>query len=327
MKKTKIGKIGKLVVLGAALVGTPTVASARVVEKIAAVVGDDIILQSEIEERAQPIMSEIAAIADANQRSARASAVRREILERLIDEQLLVQQASDLKLNVSSEEIDRSIEEIKKTNSINDTQLRDELRKMGMSMNAYRQNTKKEILKFRVVQIAVGSKVTISDKDVQDYYDRHFKSGNNAQVRASTIFVAIPDDADNATVVEREKLAKQLLAQASAGAEFAKLAKEHSQDPATRGEGGDLGYFGKDILPKPIEELVFSMKVGEVRGPVRVDRGFHVLKLTDRRTVEAKPLDQMKDDIRRQLHAKEMERQTKNFLSELRRKTLVDVRL
>ena len=99
-----------------------------------------------------------------------------------------------------------------------------------------------------------------------------------------------------------------------------------SDDAATRAEGGDLGYFGKDMLPKAIEEMVFAMKPGEVRGPVRADRGFHVIKLVDRKTTDPKPLDEVKDDIRMQLRQKDMERQTKIYLAELRKKTLVDIR-
>jgi len=82
----------------------PSIGHARVVEKIVALVGSDIILQSEVEERAAPMMADIAAISNPGQRAARASALRRQILERMVDEQLLLQEASDLKVSVSSEE-------------------------------------------------------------------------------------------------------------------------------------------------------------------------------------------------------------------------------
>jgi peptidyl-prolyl cis-trans isomerase SurA len=302
-------------------------AQARVVEKIAAVVGDDIVLSSEVEEHAGPFMTEIAAIPNPTQRAARATALRREILDRLVDERLIIQQAAELKLTVSSEDIDRSIEQIKRENGgLTDAQLNSELVKAGQTMASYRQEIKKQIMRYRVLNIAVGSKVTVSDADVQNYYDGHMKSGDHIQVRASHIFVAIPDGADAVTLKAKEKFAHDLLDRAKGGEDFAKLAKEFSQDPATRDEGGDLGYFGRDMLPKPIEEMVFSMKIGEVRGPVRADRGFHVIKLVDRRTKEVKPLADVKEELRNQLRQKEMERQTKNYLSELRKKTLVDIR-
>ncbi len=313
-----------LVVL--ALLWLPAPAGARIVERIAAVVGDSVILGSEIEEKAAPLLAEVARMPEASKRAARAAALRREVLEHLIDDELILQQANELKLTVTSEQVDASIDEIKRQNNIDDDQLREALRGQGMSMAAYRADLKKQLLRFRVINIAVGSRVTISDDDVKAYYDRHMKSGANVQVRASHIFIAIPENADSAVVAEKQALAKRLLERALAGEDFAKLARESSDDPATRAEGGDLGYFGKDMLPKAIEEMVFAMKPGEVRGPVRADRGFHVIKLVDRKSKDPKPLDDVKDDVRMQLRQKEMERQTKSYLAELRKKTLVDVR-
>ena len=152
------------------------------------------------------------------------------------------------------------------------------------------------------------------------------KEGGNVQVRASHIFIAIPEGADASVVKEKQAWAEKLLERARGGEDFGKLAKQYSDDAATRGDGGDLGTFGKDILPRAIEELVFSMKVGEIRGPVRADRGFHVMKLVERKIKDPKPLSEVQDDIRIQLRQKEMERQTKTYIAELRKKTLVDVR-
>jgi peptidyl-prolyl cis-trans isomerase SurA len=314
-----------VIALGVVLVW-PAALQARVVEKIAALVGDDIILQSEVEDRAAPLLAEVASISNPTEREARTNAIRREVLDRLVQDQLLQQQAAELKLTVSGDEIDRAIDQIKRDYGLDDKQLREELGRQGLSMAAYRQNTKKEILKYRVINIAVGSKINVGDSEVQSYYDRHLKSAN-VQLRASHIFIAIPADADNATVMEREKLAKALLERAQKGEDFAKLAREYSEDAGTRAEGGDLGYIGRDILPKPLEELLFSMKIGDVRGPVRADRGFHVIKLVDRRTKDAKPFAEVQDEIRIRLRQREMERQTKIYLGELRKKTLVDIRL
>jgi peptidyl-prolyl cis-trans isomerase SurA len=313
-------------IAAAALVLFAAPVEARVVEKIAAVVGDSVILGSEIEEKAAPLLSEAARLPEPTKRAARAAALRREVLERLIDDELILQQATELKLSVTSEQVDASIEEIKRQNNIDDNQLSEALRAQGMSMAAYRADLKKQLLRFRVINIAVGSRVTISDDDVKTYYDRHMKVGANVQVRASHIFVAIPENADASVIAEKQGQARKLLERALAGEDFGKLARESSDDPATRNEGGDLGYFGKDMLPKAIEEMVFAMKPGEVRGPVRADRGFHVIKLVDRKTKDPKPLDDVKDDVRMQLRQKEMERQTKSYLAELRKKTLVDIR-
>jgi peptidyl-prolyl cis-trans isomerase SurA len=298
----------------------------RTVEKVAAVVGDNVVLASEVEEKAAPLMAEVTRMPDPDKRAGRAASLRREVLDRLIDEELILQQATDLKLSISSEQVDASIEEIKKQNNIDDDQLRDALKGQGMSMAHYRADIKRQLLRFRVLNIAVGSRVNISDDEIKAYYERHMKGGANAQVRASHIFIAIPDGADRAAAEEKQAQAQKILERAKAGEDFAKLARELSDDAATRAEGGDLGFFGKDMLPKPIEELVFSMQPGEIRGPVRADRGFHVIKMVDRKVKSPKPIDDVKDEIRMQLRQKEMERQTKNYLQELRKKTLVDIR-
>jgi peptidyl-prolyl cis-trans isomerase SurA len=302
-------------------------ADAKVVERIAAVVGDEVILESEVTDMSRPFLEQVAALPDAAERAQRTAAVRREILKGMIDDRLLVQQATELKLNVSSEEIDRAIEQLKRDYRLTDAQLTEELRKTGQTVASYRQNTRKEILKYRVINIAVGSKVNPSDSDVESYYERHMKTGTNIQVKVSHIFVAIPENADAAKVLEREQYAKKLLARVQAGEDFAALAKQFSEDQATRNDGGDLGYFGKEMgLPKPVEEMVFSMKVGDLGGPVRGNQGFHILKLIDRRAKDVKPLEEVKEELRAQIRQKEMERQTKIYLEELRRKTLVEVR-
>ncbi|MES1207240.1 MAG: peptidylprolyl isomerase, partial [Pseudomonadota bacterium] len=301
-------------------------AKARVVERVAAVVGDSIVLASEVEERVAPLLVDANQIRDPDKRAARSSALRREVLDRLIDDELIVQQAAELKLSISNEQVDASIEEIKKQNNLNDDQLREALRGQGMTMAAYRADLKRQLLRFRVLNIAVGSKVNISDDEVRAYYERHMKDGTNVQVRASHVFISIPEGADAQVVAEKQAQAQKILERAKAGEDFAKLARESSDDAATRADGGDLGYFGKDMLPKPIEELVFAMQVGDIRGPIRADRGFHVIKLVDRKVKDPKPFDEVKDDIRMQLRQKDMERQTKSYLADLRKKTLVDIR-
>jgi len=316
---------GLTLALAVALLG-PAAARARVVERVAAVVGDSLVLASEVEDRVGPLMSDVSRITDPEKRAARAAALRHEVLERLIDDELILQQATELKLSISSDQVDASIEEIKKQNGLNDDQLREALRTQGMTMAAYRTDLRRQLLRYRVLNIAVGSRVNISDDEVRAYYDRHMKDGSNVQVRASHVFVAIPDGADAAAAAEKQAQAQKILERAQAGEDFAKLARETSDDAATRNDGGDLGYFGRDMLPKAIEELVFAMKVGEVRGPIRVDRGFHVIKLIDRKLKDPKPFDEVKDDIRMQLRQKDMERQTKIYLAELRKKTLVDIR-
>ena len=159
-------------------------AAARTVEKIAAVVGDNVVLASEVEEKAAPLLADVSKVTDPDKRAARAASLRREVLDRLIDDELILQQAAELKLTMTSEQVDASIEEIKKQNNIDDDQLREALRGQGMSMATYRADLKRQLLRFRVLNIAVGSRVNVSDEEVKAYYERHMKgSGQHAGAR------------------------------------------------------------------------------------------------------------------------------------------------
>jgi len=304
----------------------PATTDARVVERIVAVVGNQVILQSEVEQKAAPFLRQIASITDQTERAARAASLRREVLDRLIDDELIDQQAKEMKLTVSSGDIDNSIKIIQNENNLTDEQLREAVSGQGMTWSAYRKDVKSQILRYRVLQMAVGAKTQISDREVEEYYNRHMKK-SDYEVRASHIFLAIPADADTGIVLEKRHAADELRKRAESGEDFDKLARAYSEDPATRDDGGDLGFFGKDLLPKAIEEVVFNMEVGQIRGPVRAERGFHVILLADKREKDARKLDEVRNEIRARLRQKAAEKETKSFLTELRGRVLVDIRM
>ena len=306
----------------------PLAARAHVSEKIVAVVGNDIILLSEMEERAKPYLGEAERETDPKIKEKKRQTILREVLERMIDEQLILQQAGDLKVTVTQDDIDKAVEDIKQQNHINQEQLTEALKEQGMTLPSYRQDLKRQITRIKVISIAVRSRVSISDDDIKTYYEQNVKStGVDRKVHASHIFVAIPDGATVQQVEEKRAFAAQLVQRARAGEDFAKLAREHSEDAATRKEGGDLGWFGRGALPSAVEEIVFNMEPGEVRGPIRAERGFHVLKLVDKKDEQVRPLSEVREQLRTALFTQEMEKQTKNWLAELRKKAHIDVRL
>jgi peptidyl-prolyl cis-trans isomerase SurA len=305
-------------------------ADGRVIERVVAVVNDEIILLSELEERVAPIVAEMDRQGEINLRSREAQLVvlRRRVLDMLVDERLMLNQAQQLKLGVTSEEIDRALEEIRKQNNVELDDLIKALRQQGMTLAQYRQDLRKQILRLKVVNAAVRSRISVSDEEVKNYYEQRVRrSGTQRTVRASHIFVGIPEDASPKDVERKRRQAGDLVERARAGEDFAKLARAHSEDPATKEEGGDLGYFTRGSLPAAVEEIVFNMDIGEVRGPIRAARGFHVIKLLARKDEGVKPLKEIKEQLRQQLYAQEMEKATKAWLQEIRKKAHVESRL
>src|SRR5207247_2966457 len=206
------------------------------------------------------------------------------------------------KVQVTQEDIDKAVEDIKKQNNISQDQLLDALKEQGLTLQTYRQDLKRQLTRLKVISIAVRSRVNVSDDDLKAYYEQNVRAvGADRKVRSSHIFIAIPDNATTQVVEQKRKLAGELVQRARGGEDFAKLARENSEAPATRKDGGDLGWFGKGALPPAVEEIVFAMDPGEVRGPIRAERGFHVIKLIDRKDEQARPFAEIKDHLRAQL--------------------------
>jgi len=303
-------------------------ARAEVIERIVAVVNDDVILQSELNLRVVAAEDELDTIADPQKQAERRQQLEDALLDAMIAEQLIAQQAGELKLKVSNAEVDKALDEVRKQNKVTAEQLERALREEGFTMAQYRSDVKRQILRLKVINVAVRSRIQISDTEIQEAYDRKTRQGAAiGEVRASHIFIEVPEGADEAVVKETQARAATLAVRARDGEDFAELAKASSEDPATKDDGGDLGWIGRGMLPGELDTVLFAMKPGEVRGPLRGESGWHVIKLTDVRKSEMKPLAEVKEKLREELYQAELKRQTKNWIDELRKKAYIKKRV
>lgn len=157
---------------------------------------------------------------------------------------------------------------------------------------------------------ALASQVNVSDADIKSYYDQnvtHFRT--EEERRASHILIAVKKDATDAERAAAKAKADKLLATLRQHPEeFAKLAKENSDDPGSAAHGGDLDFFGRGMMVKPFDEAVFKLKQGEISGLVQSEFGYHIIKLTAIKPAATKSLEQVKGEIaaniRKQIIAK-----------------------
>ncbi|HYD79997.1 MAG TPA: SurA N-terminal domain-containing protein [Paucimonas sp.] len=145
----------------------------------------------------------------------------------------------------------------------------------------------------------VASEINVSDADIKSYYDQNQKRyGTEEQRRASHILISVKKDASAADKAAAKKKAEDLLAQARKNpADFAKLAKENSQDPGSAERGGDLDFFAKGMMVKPFEEATYKLKQGEISDVVESEFGYHIIQLTGIKPAAIKPFDEVKGEI------------------------------
>lgn len=166
---------------------------------------------------------------------------------------------------------------------------------------------------------AVAAQISVSDADIKSYYEQNAKRfTEEEQRRARHILIKVGKDASAAEKAAAKEKAEKLLVQVRKNpADFAKLAKENSDDPGSAERGGDLDFFGKGMMVKPFEDVAYALKKGEISNLVQSDYGYHIIQLTDIKPASGKSLDEVKGqiaaEIKKQLAAKKFTEMAEQF--------------
>jgi parvulin-like peptidyl-prolyl isomerase len=299
-----------------------------VVDRVVAVVNDDIILDSELRRRLAPLAIELQDIADGRERERRRKVLASQVLDEMVNEEIILDAAEDAKLEVAESEIDSAVDEIKRQNNVDDAGLAEALEQQGYTMSGYRADVRRQIIRMRAVNVMVRPRVTVTDEDVQAAYDaRSRRSGAVNKVRLHHVLIAVPQNPSQAQLAEAKQKAAEVVQQARAGTPFAELAARYSDDTATANDGGELGWIERGSIATEWEAVVFGMSEGEVRGPVSGPSGLHVFYVSEVEKSKLQAFDDVKEQLRNDLFRREMDKQTQLWLDEERKKAFVELKL
>jgi peptidyl-prolyl cis-trans isomerase SurA len=230
---------------------------------------------------------------------------RRKALDMLVTDALIRSESSRLGLSASDAEVDAYINQIKQQNQLDDDALSLALKQQGLTLEGYRGQIKKEILKNQLVGRQIRQRVNIPPEEVQRYYEEHQDEfAQPAAIKVRHIFFAAPQSEEDAErVTEKLKEAQKRLAD---GDDFEDVAKDLSEGPEAS-EGGLLGLMRKGQMQDEIEEVAFSLKSGEVSAPVRSAAGIHILKVDERESESQVPIEDVREQIKERLYAEAIE--------------------
>lgn len=301
---------------------------ALLVDRVAAIVGDDVILESDVKARAGPMLSDVEGIADADERERRRADVVERVLDQMIEEELMMQAAGQANVEISDQEIDQAIREVRSQNNLGEAEFREALRMQGYTMEEYREDLEQQMLRMRATEMLVRPRVSVSEDDVRARYQEMERgAGDVGRVRLSHILVEVPDGAGDEASEEARAHAEELVERAREDDSFAELAQTYSDDDATRADGGRLGWIDRGSLATEWENLVFAMEEGEVDGPVSGSDGYHVFYVEELERDDLPSFEEKEQTIREELFQAEMERETEKFVSDLRERVHVEVKL
>ncbi|OCF96667.1 peptidylprolyl isomerase SurA [Gilliamella sp. wkB308] len=268
-------------------------AAPRVIEQVAAVVNNNVILESDVQEMLKTIKASTNPNNLPNDKI-----LRQQIIDRLIVENLILQKAAKAKITVSDDEVTKAIAQIASENGMTVNQLRSKLSTMGISYSAYRERIHNDMLIDQTRMNEVRHRINISDKEVENLSKNLTKQlTNNLSVKISHILIAIPEKASKQQIDVATEKARDVINRAKKGENFAKLAASYSNDDLAL-KGGNMGWRKLNELPTIFEERLIRAPKDSIIGPIRSGVGLHILKVDDTRTEKPKAITVQEVDAR-----------------------------
>jgi len=283
--KIKLSDYLRPLLVGALLLGNATlVASAsaevRPLDRIVAIVDNDVIMQSQLDQRLREVEQTI------EKRGAEMpprDVMQQQVLERLITENLQLQIGERSGIRISDEELNQAMATIAQRNNMSLDQFRAALERDGLSLDTAREQIRREMVISRVRQRRIGERIQVSKQEVENFLASDLgKMQLSEEYRLANILIPVPESADSTAIQAAEKIARDTYEQLQNGADFAKLAVSRSASENAL-EGGDMGWRKAAQLPPPFDTEVSTMNVGDFTQPVRTPPGFILLKVLDKR--------------------------------------------
>jgi peptidyl-prolyl cis-trans isomerase SurA len=277
--------IKKLIIYLAVIIGSLWFSHytyAEELDRIVAVVEDDVILESELRR-------EVIAITQKIQTSNTAMppdyVIKKQVLEKMIIDRLQRHLAEKAGINMSEEMLTNSATDIAQRNNMTLEQFKQELQRQGMSYQAFLENMRNEIVINQLRGREIGERIKVTDREIEHFIETEDKGGDGmGQYHLGHILVAVKEGASADAIKKAVDKAEQLVISLRSGQDFTKTAMSESDDDNAL-KGGDLGWRGKSDVPSLFVDVIGKMKVGDVSDPIRSPSGFHIIKMMEAKGV------------------------------------------
>ena len=303
-----------------------TAAEGEVIDRVVCVVNNDAVTQYEIEEAEAYYLYENKQAAPPEGEAR--TALRQELLNRIIEARLQLQQAEREKIVADDVEIGEQLGEVMKRLGVaNETQLADALKSQGVSVDGVKRRIRESIMVQKVVRRKVTLRVSVTEQEIDRYLSENrdkLESGLTFEAR-HILFLPEAGRGDDGWQ-EARKRADEVYARLLTGEDFSELAKTQSQDPSGQ-DGGSLGRLKRGELTAEIETAILALRPGETSAPFRSPVGYHVFKLDSRESLGGEGLAQARNQVRDILFREKYQAKLKDWLGDLRQRAMIDLRM
>lgn len=252
--------------------------SAQTLDRIVAVVEDDVILERELNTEAAAIAQKLQ---NNNVTVPPEYVLRKQVLERMIVDKLQRQLAARSGIQVSDEMLRNSVADIASRNNMSVDAFKQELARQGMDYKGFEENLRNEIIINQLRGREISSRVKVTDAEVNHYMETQSKAGSSTtQYHLGHILISVPSGASSGAIQKAKQQADQIVAELRSGKDFRETAISYSNDDNAL-KGGDLGWRSIGQIPTLFADLVPGMPRGEVSDPIRSPSGFHIIKMLE----------------------------------------------
>jgi peptidyl-prolyl cis-trans isomerase SurA len=302
---------------------------AEVADRIVAMVNDDIITLTELNEEGSSYFQELIKRAPSEQLQAEMQKLKQDVLSHLIDQLLIEQQAAKLEIKISDEEITQTIDTMLAENHATKEDMKKDLSNKGLSEERYKKQLKSQMLQSRLISREIRSKVVVTDDKVNQYYKANYTTQSGVAGASGYHLLQMGflwgSEYKQKTAAEARLAAENAKKQLDAGQTFAEVAGALSDLPSKE-DGGDIGVFQKQELASHMKDSVLAMKPGETSNIIETPNSYQILKLVsiqDGDQLSGPPLIEVKKEIESKLYKEESEQLYKKWIADLRGKAFI----
>ncbi len=298
----------------------------EVVDRLVAIVNDDIITLSQLNQIMAPVEKKAkeSGYLSENDRK-KLFMLREEALNQLIEQKLLEQEIEKASLTISEGEIDETIENVKKANFITDEELRKSLAQEGLTMEGYRKKLKDQILRTRLMNLKIKSKIIITKEEIKTYFEEHKDDfSGETKYHLRNIIMNKSKYADEETHEEVRVKMKGLHERLKKGEPFADLASIYSESHLAN-KGGDLGFIKPSLFSPQIQAALKGLKAGQFTNILDTDQGYQILYIEEISELSGKSIEEASPEIEKKLYDENLEKMLQSWITDLKKEAHIKI--
>jgi parvulin-like peptidyl-prolyl isomerase len=304
-------------------------AGAEVVDRIIAVVNDEIITLYEFNAAFEPYLKNIENTYKGNDKEAVIKQTRGVFLQRLIDNMLIEQEGkkSGTGIIIKDEEVMDVLRDIMAKQKLSMQDFLKNLAKEGNSLDSVKKEIRMQMMRARLLRREIKSKVMVSDEEIGEYYNKNRQDYEGKEtVRIKQLLLLIPSNADKVTTAKVRNGAVQLHKRIMDGESFDLLIVKYSQGPAAA-QGGDVGFVGRGTIIPEVEKVAFILPVGQISEVIESSVGFHIIQVVDKKGAGLKPIAAVREEIKTKLEDEKLDKKFEEWIASIRAKSHIEIKL